>query len=105
MVFCVVASLLGPLEPFTSRPPPKPLRRSGGEEESQQLFDARAALVRLHALLSLAPGGAAVDDEEVYEGLHRLLEVRVMCLWLSSYALVVPDGCSHQQDSLPVMFE
>ncbi|PRW20268.1 sister-chromatid cohesion 3 [Chlorella sorokiniana] len=48
--------------------------RSGGEEESQQLFDARAALVRLQALLSLAPGGAAADDEEVYEGLHRLLE-------------------------------
>lgn len=49
---------------------------SGGEEESQLLFDARAALVRLHALLSLAPGGAAAEDEEVYEGLHRLLEVR-----------------------------
>lgn len=57
--------------------PPLPPHHSGGEEESQQLFDARAALVRLHALLSLAPGGAAAEDEEVYDGLNRLLEVRL----------------------------
>ena len=48
--------------------------RSGGEEESQLLFDARAAVVRLHALLSLSEGAAG--EEEVYDGLDSLLEVR-----------------------------
>ena len=57
--------------------------RSGGEEEAQLLFDARAALTRLHALLSLG-GGAAAGEEEVYDGLHRLLEARrrhCCCCW------------------------
>ncbi|PSC70800.1 sister-chromatid cohesion 3 [Micractinium conductrix] len=47
--------------------------KSGGEEEAQLLFDVRAALARLHALLALG-GGVAAGEEEVYDGLHRLLE-------------------------------
>jgi hypothetical protein len=49
--------------------------RSGGEEESQLLYDVRAPLVRLQALLELGGEGAA-EDEEVYDALHALLEVR-----------------------------
>lgn len=51
--------------------------RSGGEEEAQLLFDARAALVRLYALLAVggAASAAAAHEDEVYDGLHRLLEV------------------------------
>ena len=57
--------------------------RSGGEEEAQLLFDARAALVRLHALLAVggAASGAAAAEDEVYDGLHRLLEVSLALTW------------------------
>lgn len=43
----------------------------------QVLFDVRAALARLRALLALSGGAAA---EEVYEALVRLLEVGAVCL-------------------------
>jgi hypothetical protein len=48
--------------------------RSGGEEEAQLLFDVRAPLARLLALLQLGGGGAAEDDE-VHDALSALLEV------------------------------
>ena len=61
--------------------------RSGGEEEGQLLYDARAPLVRLHALLALA-GASVAEEDEVHDALHELLEVggvglRVWCVCLS----------------------
>ncbi|KAL4451286.1 hypothetical protein ABPG77_009358 [Micractinium sp. CCAP 211/92] len=45
---------------------------SGGEEEAQVLFDVRAGLARLRALLALSGGPA--EEDEVYEALAALLE-------------------------------
>ncbi|KAL4420809.1 hypothetical protein ABPG75_010465 [Micractinium tetrahymenae] len=60
------------------------LEASGGEDEAQVLFDVRAALARLRALLSL--GGGAAEEEEVYEALAKLLE------W-SAGGSALPSAC------------
>ena len=64
---------------------------------AQLLFDVRAALARLHALLALG-GGVAAGEEEVYDGLHRLLEVCAFSF--ASFALPMLRAARTSVDAL-----